>query len=65
VATLKEWMEAQAWWYTPVIPVMKGVKVGRSWSEASSGKSERPYLKNKLKQKGLGVWPKWSLRAPV
>jgi hypothetical protein len=23
------------------------------------GKSERPSLKNKLKQKGLGVWFKW------
>jgi hypothetical protein len=29
------------------------------WSEASLGKSLRPYLKNKVKAKGLVVWFKW------
>jgi hypothetical protein len=29
------------------------------WSETILSKSMRSYLKNKLKQKGLGAWPKW------
>jgi hypothetical protein len=35
------------------------VEVGGSLSEASLDKSVRAYLKNKLKQKGLGAWFKW------
>jgi hypothetical protein len=34
---------------------------GRIWSKASLGKSVRPYLKNKLKQKGLGAQLKKAL----
>jgi hypothetical protein len=34
------------------------IEIGGLQSEASPGKSIRPYLKNKLKQQGLGVWLK-------
>jgi hypothetical protein len=46
-----------AWQYTSVI--LAKSKVGRSQSQASPGKSARPYLKNNLKLKGLEVWLKW------
>jgi hypothetical protein len=38
---------------------MSKVEIGRSQNEASPSKSMRPYLKNKLKQKGLEAWFKW------
>jgi hypothetical protein len=41
----------------PVIPAKGGGR--ESQSQASLGKSPRPYLENKLKAKELGVWPKW------
>jgi hypothetical protein len=34
-------------------------EAGGLWSEAGPAKSMRPYLKNKLKPKGLGAWLKW------
>jgi hypothetical protein len=40
-------------WYTHGIPATQEAEVGISWSEAGVGKSMRPYLKNKLKAKGL------------
>jgi hypothetical protein len=40
----------------PVILARWEVEVGES---PAPGKSTRPYLKNKLKQKGLEVWLKW------
>jgi hypothetical protein len=47
------------WWYMPIIPVAWKAEVGESWYEAGLGKIWRPYLKNKLKAKGLGTWLKW------
>jgi hypothetical protein len=41
---------------TPVIPATQKVEAGTSQSEEGPSKSVRPYLKNKLKQKGMGVW---------
>jgi hypothetical protein len=38
----------------PLIPAAWEAEMGGSQSEASSGKSRGPYLKNKLKAKGLG-----------
>jgi hypothetical protein len=35
----------QEWWFMPVISAKWEVEVGRSQSEAGSGKSARPYLK--------------------
>jgi hypothetical protein len=43
----------------PTVPATWEVKIEVSWSEANPSKSKRPYLKNKLKAKGLGVWLKW------
>jgi hypothetical protein len=43
----------------PVIPATQEVEVRGSWSEASQGKSVRPYLKNKLKIKMIGVGLQW------
>jgi hypothetical protein len=39
----------------PVIPSTQEVKVGRSQSNIILSKSMRPYLKNKLKAKGIGA----------
>jgi hypothetical protein len=39
------------WWYTPVIPATWEAEVGGSQLESGLGKSERLYLKHKLKQK--------------
>jgi hypothetical protein len=39
----------------PIFPVTQEAEVGESQSEASLGKSMRPYLENKIKAKGLGV----------
>jgi hypothetical protein len=36
----------------PVIPITQELKVGRPESKTGPDKSLRPYLKNKLKQKG-------------
>jgi hypothetical protein len=50
------------WWHIPV-PVVSAnweAEVGGRLLQASSGKGTRPYLKTELKQKGLGVWLKWS-----
>jgi hypothetical protein len=48
----------QAWRFMPAIPAQE-MEVGRSRSEAGPGKKNmRSYLKNKLKQKGLGTWLK-------
>jgi hypothetical protein len=41
-----------------VYPVIPAMLEGRWRSEASLGKSVRPYLINKLKVKGLGAWLK-------
>jgi hypothetical protein len=41
----------------PIIPAPLEMDEGDLKSEASLGKSMRPYLKNKLK--GLGLWPTW------
>jgi hypothetical protein len=38
----------------PEILATQGAEVGRLWSEPNLGKSERPYLKNKLKNKKTG-----------
>jgi hypothetical protein len=46
------------WWYMPIIPATWKTDVGGSQPYASLGKSARPYLKNKLKAKGLGWWLK-------
>jgi hypothetical protein len=48
--------------YEVISPTWK-VKVGRLSSKVSWGKSARPYLKNKLKEKGLGCGS--SGRVPV
>jgi hypothetical protein len=42
-----------------IIPATWEEEVGGSWSEASLGKWKRPYLKKKLKAKGLGAWFRW------
>jgi hypothetical protein len=47
---------SREWWY--MISATQEVEVGGLWSEAGPGKSLRPYLKNKPKAKGLGVWLK-------
>jgi hypothetical protein len=55
---------AQAWWCTPVVPDNWEEEIEGSWSEAILGKvSTTPYLKNKLKTKGLGCGS--SGRAPA
>jgi uncharacterized protein (DUF736 family) len=41
----------QVQWLMPVIPTTLKAEVGGSWSEVSPSKSERPYLKIKLKAK--------------
>jgi hypothetical protein len=47
------------WWCTPVIPATREVKVGKLQIQASLNKvSRRPYLKSKLKIKGI-----WALVA--
>jgi hypothetical protein len=38
----------------PVIPASWEANVGGSQSEATMGKSRKPYLKNKQEAKGLG-----------
>jgi hypothetical protein len=38
-------------WLISVIPAIREMEMGRLRSEASLGKSARPYLKNKLKSK--------------
>jgi hypothetical protein len=43
----------------PVIAPKQEAKVGGPQIKAELGKCVRPYLKNKLKSKRLGVWPKW------
>jgi hypothetical protein len=41
-------------------PATQEAEVGGSWSKARTSKSMRPYLKNKLKAKGLrGMRLKW------
>jgi hypothetical protein len=42
----------------PAVLAICGVRVGGSWSEVSSGKSSRPYLrikKERKKEKGLEI----------
>jgi hypothetical protein len=46
---------SQMQWYRPVIPAIQKVEVGELQSNAGPGKNRRPYLKNKLKAKGLGL----------
>jgi hypothetical protein len=44
------------WWCMPIFPATREVEIGRLQLEASLGKvNERPYLKNKLKAKGLAA----------
>jgi hypothetical protein len=50
-------MKGWAWWSTSVIPATWEAEVGESWFEVSQGKSSRPFLKNKLKQKDWGQGP--------
>jgi hypothetical protein len=45
---------SQACLYMLIIPFQK-MEVGGSWLETVLGKNMRPYLKNKLNQKGLWV----------
>jgi hypothetical protein len=42
----------------PVSPATQKAGEGESQSKAGLGKSTRPYLQNKQKQKGLEVWLK-------
>jgi hypothetical protein len=53
----------QEWWHMPVVSVTWEAKVGGSLSEVSYGKHARPYLKNKLKAKGLGTRLRWQSTA--
>jgi hypothetical protein len=46
----------------PVILVKGDMETEGPWSEVGTGQKAgamRPYLKNKLKQKGLETWLKW------
>jgi hypothetical protein len=43
----------------PVIPVTQEVEVEKRGLRQSQAKIIRPYLKDKLNQKGLRVWLKW------
>jgi hypothetical protein len=45
---------SQVWWYTLVIPATWEAEVGEWRAMTSPDHSMRPYLKNKLKAKGLG-----------
>jgi hypothetical protein len=47
-----------ACWCISVIPATQETYIGGSQLEAGPGKLQRPYLKNKLKQKTLWVWLK-------
>jgi formylglycine-generating enzyme required for sulfatase activity len=52
---LKGKKNCRAWWYMPITLDTREMKVGRSKSKASPGKSMRPYLRNNLKAKVLEV----------
>jgi hypothetical protein len=54
----KQSSQGWVWWCMSVIPAAQEEEVGGLQSEASQCKSARPYLKNKLKEKGVGVWLK-------
>jgi hypothetical protein len=41
--------------FISIIPGRQKAEVGRSWSQAGLGKNTRPFLKNELKARGLGV----------
>jgi hypothetical protein len=43
--------QSPAWWYMPVIPDTQEAEVGGSRPKAGD-----PYLRNKPKAKGLGMW---------
>jgi hypothetical protein len=47
------------WWHTFVIPAMWEAQMRGSQSETVSRWKCKNLSENKLKQKGLGVWPKW------
>jgi hypothetical protein len=42
-----------------VVTATQEAEVGGSWSKADPSQSPIPYLKNKLKAKGLRAWCKW------
>lgn len=48
-------MWCQTLWHVPIIPPTWEVEVEGSQSEATPDEISRPYLKNILKAKGLGV----------
>jgi ABC-type microcin C transport system permease subunit YejE len=52
---VREGMKNQVWWYMPVISATWEVEVEGSLLEVALDK----IMKNKLKQKGFGVWLKW------
>jgi hypothetical protein len=55
IVKIEDW--SQTWWFTSIIPATQEAEVGRSWSCLSLSKlNSRPYLKNKLKAKGLEAW---------
>jgi hypothetical protein len=47
------------WWYKPIIPATQEAKVGVPSVASPDKVSIKPYLKNKLKVKGLAAWLKW------
>jgi hypothetical protein len=57
--SLREVRSCWAWWCTPIIPATWEVGIEGSQSTGGLGKSKTPYLKNKLKTKGLGTWINW------
>jgi hypothetical protein len=40
-----------------IIPATQEAEIGGTWSETGPDKSKRPFQRNKLKAKGLGVSP--------
>jgi hypothetical protein len=47
---------SQAWWYLTAISTTLETELDGSISKVTQGKIVRPYLKNKIKKKELGMW---------